>query len=172
MTEMESSMTVISLAERMQEPPDSADHIRLRWASRISARWQDSVDAILDVGRLLIEAKGELPHGQWLKMFDGREVPFGKRTAQMLIKVSLDARLTNTKHASLLPNSWFTLYELTRYLSGFPGARPLDRPDAKSRRTPSPPIDPPGCDERAVMSDSPSDARVALRQSAGHPLRR
>ena len=107
-------MTVISLAERMQEPPDSADHIRLRWASRISARWQDSVDAILDVGRLLIEAKGELPHGQWLKMFDGREVPFGKRTAQMLIKVSLDARLTNTKHASLLPNSWFTLYELTK----------------------------------------------------------
>lgn len=107
-------MTVISLAERMQELPDSPDHVRRQWASRISARWQDSVAAILDVGRMLIDAKADLARGQWLKMFEEREVPFGERTAQMLKKISHNERFTNTKHASCLPNSWYTLYELTK----------------------------------------------------------
>ncbi len=46
-------------------------------------------------------------------MVDG-ELPFGARTAQMLMKVSADECLANPKHVSLLPASWGTLYALTK----------------------------------------------------------
>ena len=42
------------------------------------------------------------------------DLPFGDRTAQMLMRVANDSRLSNPKHVSLLPNSWMTLYEITK----------------------------------------------------------
>jgi hypothetical protein len=83
------------------------------WAARISACWRASVEAILEVGRLLIAAKEALPHGTFGDMVDS-DLPFGQRTAQMLIAIAADQRLSNAKHAALLPPSWMTLYELTR----------------------------------------------------------
>lgn len=41
-------------------------------------------------------------------------LPFGERTAQILMKISRDERLRKANHDSLLPNSWMTLYELTK----------------------------------------------------------
>ena len=43
-----------------------------------------------------------------------QELPFKARTAQMLMAVARDERLTNAHHGSLLPPSWKTLYELTK----------------------------------------------------------
>lgn len=86
---------------------------RERWASRISERWQASVEAIIDVGRMLIQAKAELAHGEFGAMCEG-ELPFSARTAQRLMSISHDRRLTNATHASVLPPSWYTLYELTK----------------------------------------------------------
>ena len=43
-----------------------------------------------------------------------QDLPFGRRSAQMLMKVAQSPVLANTKHASLLPASWYTLYELSR----------------------------------------------------------
>jgi hypothetical protein len=34
------------------------------WTSRIAAAWQKGVEAILETGRLLIEAKAALKHGE------------------------------------------------------------------------------------------------------------
>jgi N6-adenosine-specific RNA methylase IME4 len=111
-------MTDESVAEElapMEGAIVSADGLRQQWAYTINARWQDSVDAIIDVGRLLMQAKHELVrHGQWLKLFENKELPFGERTAQMLMRVSSKHQITNTKHASYLPSSWNTLYELSR----------------------------------------------------------
>ena len=86
---------------------------RFAWAERIRARWQDSVEAILDVGRLLCEAKAELPHGEFETMIE-IDLPFGPRSAQMLMAIAQAPLLSNAKHVSLLPASWGTLYELTR----------------------------------------------------------
>lgn len=64
-------------------------------------------------------AKGKDPkghgfgHGNWLAMFGNKEVPFGERTGQMLMTVADDEQVSNAAHASLLPPSWYTLYELT-----------------------------------------------------------
>ena len=44
----------------------------------------------------------------------GTSLPFGPRTAQILMKIARGPRLGNAKHASLLPSSWRTLYEITK----------------------------------------------------------
>lgn len=69
--------------------------------------------AILEVGRLLAEAKEALPHGAFGRMID-TDLPFTARTAQMLMAIGADPRITNAKYVSHLPASWGTLYELTK----------------------------------------------------------
>ena len=41
-------------------------------------------------------------------------LPFGERTAQRLVTIANDPRLSNATHVSHLPQSWYTLYELTK----------------------------------------------------------
>jgi len=86
--------------------------------------WQSSLAGILECGRLLLAAKDELPHGEFLAMVES-DLPFGASTAQMLMKIARDPRLTNTDHGQHLPPSWRTLYELTklgrRAIRGGPG---------------------------------------------------
>ena len=85
-----------------------------RWAVRIQAACQKSVEAILETGRLLIEAKAALPHGAFDAMVRD-QLPFSIRTAQMLMAVAAHPVIANANHGSLLPPSWRTLYELTRW---------------------------------------------------------
>jgi N6-adenosine-specific RNA methylase IME4 len=82
------------------------------WSCRIVAAWNKSREAIFEVGRLLIEAKDALPHGSFEAMVES-ELPFGSRTAQMLMRISTDERLTKANHGSALPASWRTLAQLT-----------------------------------------------------------
>lgn len=83
------------------------------WAERINACWRDSVEAIFTAGRLIAEAKASLPHGDWRGMIR-EKLTCGERTAQRLMAVAQDQRLSNPTHVSLLPPHWGTLYELTR----------------------------------------------------------
>jgi DUF3102 family protein len=85
------------------------------WAARITERWRASVESIIETGRLLAQAKATLPHGEFGAMCES-QLPFGARTAQRLIAIAQDNRLSNinSAHVSLLPASWSTLYELTK----------------------------------------------------------
>lgn len=85
---------------------------RAQWAERITLRWQQSVEGIIDVGRLLIQAKDELPHGEFGKMIK-TDLPFGERAAQMLRKIAQHRVLSDPNHGSHLPASWRTLYRLS-----------------------------------------------------------
>ena len=71
------------------------------------------MNAVLEAGALLIQAKAALTHGEWLRLIRDM-LPFGPRTAQRLTVVATDTRLSNTTHGSHLPSSWRTLYEITR----------------------------------------------------------
>src|SRR5262249_54373974 len=82
------------------------------FAQRITAAWQAAVASILETGRLLIEAKAELRHGEFGKMIDTR-LPFGRRTAQRLMAIASHPVLSKAAHAPLLPPAWYTLYLLT-----------------------------------------------------------
>jgi N6-adenosine-specific RNA methylase IME4 len=86
---------------------------RRQWAALIQKNWRRSVEAVLACGRALVEAKAQLPHGEFVAMI-GADLPFRERTAQQLMAVVRDPRLVNTNHGSLLPPSWRTLYELTK----------------------------------------------------------
>jgi hypothetical protein len=84
-----------------------------KWTKRIAAVWQKGVEAILETGRLLIEAKAALDHGQFKAMVQ-LKLPFTPRTAQRLMEIARNPVISNATHASLLPPSWMTLHELTK----------------------------------------------------------
>ena len=84
----------------------------LEWAERIGIAWGKSKEAIFETGRLLVQAKAELAHGEWQKVCASQH--FHNRTAERLMAISRDERLLNPTHVSLLPNEWGTLYEITR----------------------------------------------------------
>jgi hypothetical protein len=83
------------------------------WVSKIQAAWQKSVTAILETGRVLIDAKDELPRGAFLAMVQ-LKLPFNRITAYRLMTIAGHPILTNVSHVKHLPPSWGTLYELTR----------------------------------------------------------
>ncbi len=90
------------------------------WAPKIHAEWRKSIEGILGVGRQLIAAKESCEHGEFLRMFKGHEnavsepVPFGDRSARMLMELAVHPVLSDRKFVSDLPQSWGTLYELAK----------------------------------------------------------
>jgi hypothetical protein len=90
------------------------------WAPQLRAEWRKSIDGILGYGRKLIEAKEFCEHGEFLRLFKGHEnavsdpVPFGVHTADRLMAVAANTVLADCAHAHTLPQSWATLYELTK----------------------------------------------------------
>jgi N6-adenosine-specific RNA methylase IME4 len=86
---------------------------RAAWAVRITAAWRKSVEGVIEAGRLLSQAKAALPHGAFSEMIQ-RDLPFKASTAQRLMKIAADERLTDAAHVQLLPPHWGTLYELTK----------------------------------------------------------
>jgi hypothetical protein len=85
-----------------------------QWADRICTQVGKSVEAIIEVGRLLVKAKADLAHGEWGRLFEDKLVPFGQETARQLMAVSQHPVLSNSKHAWNLPPAWTSLYELTK----------------------------------------------------------
>ena len=83
------------------------------WALLINARWRESAEKIIEAGRYLIAAKDALAHGEFGTMIETK-LAFTARTAQRLMAIASDKRLSNPTHASLLPPSWGTLYEITK----------------------------------------------------------
>ncbi len=61
----------------------------------------------------VLEAKFALPHGDFERTIES-ELPFKPSTAQRLMIVARDDRLSNAAHAQHLPPHWRTLYELTK----------------------------------------------------------
>src|SRR5262245_59003705 len=106
-------MNLANLPHLMPPMAAAAAEERARFAREITAAFARSRESIFEVGRLLIAAKATLAHGEWLSMIES-DLPFKARYAQMLMKIASDQRLVNTKHASLLPISPSTLYEISK----------------------------------------------------------
>jgi hypothetical protein len=87
---------------------DRNEHVR-----RITVAWQKTVGNVVETGRLLIEAKDDIGYGGFEEM-TRTDLPFGPRTAQRIMQIAEDPVLSNPTHASHLPASWMTLYELSR----------------------------------------------------------
>jgi N6-adenosine-specific RNA methylase IME4 len=83
------------------------------WTPRILRAWASSLAGFIACGRLLIAAKKDLGHGAFLAMVE-RQLPFGPRMAQKLMRVASDPRIAKANPGSLLPPSPTTLHELSR----------------------------------------------------------
>lgn len=85
------------------------------WATRISDAWRAGAESIIQAGKLLANAKASLPADEFESMIE-RDLPFVKRTAERLMAIAADERLTrDPTRVSLLPPSWGSIYELTQY---------------------------------------------------------
>jgi hypothetical protein len=83
------------------------------WRDYISEPWQSAVESIVETGRRLIEAKENIGHGGWVKIFEDKKL-FSAKTAQRLMAIAQHPILANGAHVYHLPPSWGTLYELSR----------------------------------------------------------
>jgi len=95
-----------NVLEQLASPRDA-------WACQIRARWNMAVSDIIATGQLLIDAKAELPHGEFEAMVV-EDLGWSPRTAQRLMAVATHPVLANATHVSLLPAAWGTLAELAR----------------------------------------------------------
>src|SRR5262249_32653256 len=77
------------------------------------AAWRKTIAALIEVGRVLIEAKAAIPHGKFNRWIT-KHCPFGQRAAETLMRIAENPLLSNPQHAALLPCSWHTLGELDR----------------------------------------------------------
>lgn len=90
------------------------------WAPKIHGEWRKSIEGILGVGRQLIAAKEACEHGEFLRLFKGHEnavthpVPFGISSADKLMEIARNEVISDSEHVPNLPQSWGTLYELTK----------------------------------------------------------
>jgi len=83
----------------------------------IISQYRKNVEGIFALGRLLIEAKDELLHGEWLYLINSdlkQDLGIGVRMCQMHMKVASHPWLGNAQYIAHLPNSITTLYELCR----------------------------------------------------------
>lgn len=84
-----------------------------KWAKLIRASWVRSTASIIETGRLCIDAKNNMAHGQWEIMVE-KCLPFSLRTAERLMCIARHPVLAKNDNLSLLPPHTSTLYELSK----------------------------------------------------------
>jgi len=80
------------------------------WRNRIESAWQKSVASVIEVGKLIKQAKDEL--GVSYNLLE-TELPFSSTVAAFLVKIAEHPILSNPAYFAKLPNSYNTLYHLT-----------------------------------------------------------
>jgi hypothetical protein len=89
----------------------AAPRTRAQFAERIRSATRKTVEAMIEVGKLLIEAKAKLKHGEFIAMVR-TDLPFKERTAQRLMAIAKSPVLANTSIQTLLPPHLHTLNDL------------------------------------------------------------
>lgn len=82
------------------------------YVKAINNEWRNALDSIIEVGRILRTAADALGKREFHDMLTS-DLPFSLRTAEKLMVVAADKRITNQKYAEVLPPHWTTLHEIT-----------------------------------------------------------
>ena len=85
---------------------------RAYYVNRIKDNYATVISLGIDIGNHLIDAKKTLPHGEFEAMIES-DLPFGVRTARMLMTNAEHPVISNRKYTSDLPQSWYTCYQLS-----------------------------------------------------------
>jgi hypothetical protein len=84
---------------------------RKEHADRINEAWQKGVDAVIETGLRIEDAKADLSYGEYEKMVR-TDLHFSPQTALKLRAIASNKVLSNPAHVRHLPPSWGTLSEL------------------------------------------------------------
>lgn len=97
---------------------DNTDQALDDLCAKITTMWRGQVQGFIEIGKMLIEAKSKLKHGDFLGWIDemraSGKLPFGHRAAQMLMKVAGNAVLSNAKTFAHLPPNYLALSLLAK----------------------------------------------------------
>jgi hypothetical protein len=80
-------------------------------AARINEAWQKGVDAVIETGMRIIDAREALEHGEYIAMVKD-DLLVSRQTAHKLVSIASNKVLSNVAHVRHLPPSWGTLSEL------------------------------------------------------------
>jgi hypothetical protein len=86
------------------------------WETRLRPLLDRMAEAIVAAGRELVDAKADLPRGEWLRLLEVLELH--PRTAQRLMAIAQHPTLADATHWVALPTSWRTVAELARVPEG------------------------------------------------------
>src|SRR6266566_374264 len=105
--------------EALQEEraPATAEY----WAARINAHGAKGLEVVVAIGNEFLAAKKSLQHGEWTRMFDGKDphvakpVPFKRGQATRYMRIAeFHSKRAGTPVFGLLPGSQDVLYEMTK----------------------------------------------------------
>jgi hypothetical protein len=85
---------------------------RKEHAARINEAWSKTVDAIIETGLRIIDARDGLEHGEYIAMVEN-DLHFSRSMAFRFIAIASDKVLSNVAHVQRLPAAVGTLYDLT-----------------------------------------------------------
>ena len=89
-------------------PPEGLSPMQRKraWSRSFNLVYRAGVAAIVTAGRILIEAKSEIPHGEWVGWVDDN-LPVSHRTTQQLMRIAADPNIL--RHAqSRITDSYLT----------------------------------------------------------------
>jgi len=84
------------------------------WAERINRAVEKTALALVETGQEARAAKDKLKHGQWLEMFNTKQVKLDLSLAQRLMKVASHPALANAANLPFLPPSPTALVALSK----------------------------------------------------------
>lgn len=92
-----------------QRVPTRVEH----YAGMIRERTAKSVEAVIEIGRVLAEAKADLGNADWLSMVE-TDLGWKRSTAYALMKIAANPVLAASDTVGRLPASWGTLELLSK----------------------------------------------------------
>jgi len=109
--------TELVRAEFDWRPPDGLTPMERQraWGRSFNTVYQVGIAAIITAGRILIEAKAEIPHGEW-EGWLADQTPISGRTASTLMRIAGDSNIlrysANRNRDSVLPDDKVVLAQL------------------------------------------------------------
>lgn len=104
---------ILGILPTVAELEQMVSSARRSYAESIRAHLIQSVESVLAIGDVLIEAKKKLPHGDFEAMVR-EDLRWTPQTARKFMAIGRHPVLSNRAHVRDLPPSWGTLAELAR----------------------------------------------------------
>lgn len=95
------------------ESNEAETALRNEFAERITGLWHRCRGATISMGRAIIEAKQQLPAGQFAAMLE-HDLPFSADSARRFMRIALDPKLANPATLHVLPESYAAMDHLRR----------------------------------------------------------